>query len=230
MDTEKEFAFPKAIAQILDTVETRAAWSIFNDQKTPEEKAKDEELRKRRKFKPYSPESEIKKICEELRSKGAEKEAEHLENEYQARLKRGTDFGIANKSNFEYFLTDEGHESYTPYGARSIVLDSKTKAVDTENQTATTISSTISDNNSITPEQSAQYDYSNLPKELTCKKNFVLWKYETVDGRLTKVPYNVYNGKKSKANTPETWAPFQLAVDTYKTVLVMHLTALALSV
>lgn len=88
----------------------------------------------------------------------------------------------------------------------------KTKAAD---ETAPT-NNTDSNNDSTISAQNKQYDYSNLPKELTCKKNFVLWKYETVDGRLTKVPYNVYNGKKSKANTPETWAPFQLAVDTYK--------------
>lgn len=86
--------------------------------------------------------------------------------------------------------------------------DDKTKAVE---KTAPTTSNT----DFITPEQPAQYDFSKLPKILTDKKNFVLWKYEVVDGRKTKVPYNVYNGKKSKANTPETWAPFQLAVDTY---------------
>ena len=157
LDTEKSFTFPQDIADVFNSVEIRAAWNIFKEQKTPEEIKRDEEHAKKRtarhktKIKPYDPQKIIEDFCENLRSEGKEANAKLLEEEYAARVKRGCDFASVKKSDYKYYLHSDPREEYSPYGARSIVLDSKTKAVDTENQTATTISSTrISDNNSIT--------------------------------------------------------------------------------
>jgi len=40
------------------------------------------------------------------------------------------------------------------------------------------------------------------------QKRWVNWRYETVDGNLTKVPYQV-NGRKAKSNDPKTWSTFK---------------------
>ena len=135
MDTEKSFTFPQDIADVFNSVEIRAAWNIFKEQRTPEEIKRDEEHAKRRtarhktKIKPYEPQKIIEDFCENLRSEGKEANAKLLEEEYAARVKRGCDFASVKKSDYKYYLHSDPREEYSPYGARSIVLDSKTKAV-----------------------------------------------------------------------------------------------------
>src|SRR5437660_659918 len=41
-------------------------------------------------------------------------------------------------------------------------------------------------------------------EELKEQRRWVLWKLETVNGKLTKVPYQP-NGRKAMANNPSTW-------------------------
>lgn len=45
---------------------------------------------------------------------------------------------------------------------------------------------------------------SIIPLEMVVYNQWVLWKYEEVDGRMTKVPYQT-NGKKAASTRPETW-------------------------
>ncbi|MCK5611127.1 hypothetical protein KAR91_55150, partial [Candidatus Pacearchaeota archaeon] len=47
--------------------------------------------------------------------------------------------------------------------------------------------------------------FNNIPAELRELPNFVLWRYELVDGKSTKVPYNPHNCKKALPNNPATW-------------------------
>ncbi|MCA9215677.1 MAG: hypothetical protein KDB27_21575, partial [Planctomycetales bacterium] len=47
----------------------------------------------------------------------------------------------------------------------------------------------------------------NIPRELRRLNQWVLWRNETVDGRLTKIPYQV-SGKRAKPNDRRTWSPF----------------------
>jgi hypothetical protein len=49
--------------------------------------------------------------------------------------------------------------------------------------------------------------YQYIPAELREMPNWVLWKYEQLNGRPTKVPYQL-NGRKAKSNTPATWSSF----------------------
>jgi hypothetical protein len=45
---------------------------------------------------------------------------------------------------------------------------------------------------------------SRVPMQLKQKKNWVRWKLEEVNGRLTKIPYQL-NGSKASSTNPETW-------------------------
>ena len=42
--------------------------------------------------------------------------------------------------------------------------------------------------------------------------NWVLWKYERIGDRQTKIPYQI-NGRKAKSNSPGTWTTFEEAVE-----------------
>ena len=54
--------------------------------------------------------------------------------------------------------------------------------------------------------------YFNIPQELREMPNWVVWKYEQVGDRQTKVPYQT-NGRKAKSNDPRTWTAFEDAVE-----------------
>ena len=52
----------------------------------------------------------------------------------------------------------------------------------------------------------------HLPKQLRSHGQFCLWKYEEVDGRQTKVPYNpTRTESKAATNRPETFSTFETA-------------------
>lgn len=51
-----------------------------------------------------------------------------------------------------------------------------------------------------------------VPAELKAKRNWVRWKLEAVDGRLTKVPYQL-NGKKASSTDPSTWNTYEAIVN-----------------
>ena len=52
----------------------------------------------------------------------------------------------------------------------------------------------------------------NLPEILRRDGQFCLWKYETVDGRLTKVPYNPHKPQEhARVNAPATFSNFRVA-------------------
>jgi putative DNA primase/helicase len=51
-------------------------------------------------------------------------------------------------------------------------------------------------------------DFENIPAELRAVAQWVCWKLEMVDGRLTKVPYTVA-GSKADSTKPQTWGTFE---------------------
>ena len=51
-----------------------------------------------------------------------------------------------------------------------------------------------------------------IPAELRERGQWVVWRYESRDGKRTKVPYNPRDGKHAKANDPATWAGYETAV------------------
>src|SRR5579864_1403474 len=53
--------------------------------------------------------------------------------------------------------------------------------------------------------------YNNIPQELRDIPNWVVWKYEVVKGRETKIPYQT-DGRKAKSNDSSTWTKFDEAV------------------
>jgi putative DNA primase/helicase len=55
----------------------------------------------------------------------------------------------------------------------------------------------------------------SIPHELTVRPRWVLWRFETVKGRLTKIPYRC-NGRRASSTDPRTsasWADIQRAFD-----------------
>lgn len=51
-----------------------------------------------------------------------------------------------------------------------------------------------------------------FPEILTAANKWICWKYETVNGRKTKVPYNPRNKSKAKATDPATWTTYRKAI------------------
>lgn len=55
---------------------------------------------------------------------------------------------------------------------------------------------------------------NNIPKEMKALPNWVCWKFETRDGRKTKIPYNPKNGERAKANDSTTWGTYEEAAQS----------------
>jgi len=55
-------------------------------------------------------------------------------------------------------------------------------------------------------------DLENIPQELRPHPNFVLWREETRNGKLTKIPVNAHTGENAAVDRPETWATFAAAI------------------
>lgn len=51
----------------------------------------------------------------------------------------------------------------------------------------------------------------NIPEELKALNQWVLWKYETRDGKKTKVPYRA-TGQRAESNNPSTWMTYPDAI------------------
>ena len=51
-------------------------------------------------------------------------------------------------------------------------------------------------------------DFENIPADLRALPQWVCWKLETVDGRLTKIPYTA-TGSKADSTNPQTWGTFE---------------------
>lgn len=66
---------------------------------------------------------------------------------------------------------------------------------------------------------SARQTYDGLPESLTDGHLFCVWKYETRDGELTKMPYSPNNygntSTRAKSNDPATFADFKTAREFY---------------
>ena len=63
---------------------------------------------------------------------------------------------------------------------------------------------------------SKDYCSKNVPEELKNYDQWVCWKIEVKEDRLTKVPINVLTGENAKTNNPKTWASFNQAIDYFK--------------
>ncbi|PGZ24383.1 DNA primase [Bacillus anthracis] len=58
-------------------------------------------------------------------------------------------------------------------------------------------------------------NFNNIPTELKNCPQWVLWRKEKRNGKLTKVPYQV-NSKMAQANNRNTWSSFEMVVEKYK--------------
>ncbi|MGZ3621847.1 MAG: phage NrS-1 polymerase family protein [Ktedonobacteraceae bacterium] len=52
--------------------------------------------------------------------------------------------------------------------------------------------------------------YDVIPEDMKCKKQWVLWRLEKVEGKLTKVPYHItsWGSQKASSINPNTWNTF----------------------
>ena len=58
------------------------------------------------------------------------------------------------------------------------------------------------------------YNFNEIPNELKMRGQWILWKYEIVEGRKTKVPYQV-SGEKAQASNRRTWSSFAAVMKFY---------------
>ena len=59
----------------------------------------------------------------------------------------------------------------------------------------------------------APLDLEKIPQELKARPQWVVWRQEVVEGRLTKVPYQPQKPQKKTSSTnPDTWGTFEQAV------------------
>ena len=54
--------------------------------------------------------------------------------------------------------------------------------------------------------------HNHVPAGTRSRANWVGWRYETRDGKKTKVPINPHTGQRAKANDPTTWSDYETAV------------------
>jgi len=59
--------------------------------------------------------------------------------------------------------------------------------------------------------------YQNIPAELQALHQWVCWRSEQVDGRLTKVPYNPITGHRASVTKPASWGKFSEACNAVRT-------------
>lgn len=58
---------------------------------------------------------------------------------------------------------------------------------------------------------------ANVPEELKKNGEFCLWRYEQIDGRKAKIPYNPnYTSSRAATNRPETFTSYSRAVEVLK--------------
>lgn len=56
-------------------------------------------------------------------------------------------------------------------------------------------------------------NYNNIPFEMRQYHQWIVWKFEDVNGRMTKVPYSV-KGFKASVNNPQSWSSYDEVVTT----------------
>lgn len=55
-------------------------------------------------------------------------------------------------------------------------------------------------------------DAAHLPADLGAYPNFVAWRFAERDGKATKIPINIHNGRMALTNAPSTWATLGAAI------------------
>jgi putative DNA primase/helicase len=56
----------------------------------------------------------------------------------------------------------------------------------------------------------------NIPEQLTERPQWVCWRREVRDGKLTKVPYTPGSGRRASSTELMTWATFEQALTAYE--------------
>ena len=57
--------------------------------------------------------------------------------------------------------------------------------------------------------------WHQIPAELQARRQWVCWRAELRDGKLTKVPYNAHTAGKASTTAPRTWSTFEQAKAAY---------------
>lgn len=59
-------------------------------------------------------------------------------------------------------------------------------------------------------------NFDSIPEELKQRDQWVLWRAEVRNGKITKIPYNARTGAKAASDNPETWSSFAEARRAYE--------------
>lgn len=58
--------------------------------------------------------------------------------------------------------------------------------------------------------------HEHVPTALRSRPQWCGWRYETRDGKPTKVPINTHTGRRAKTNDPATWSDYETALAAVK--------------
>lgn len=58
--------------------------------------------------------------------------------------------------------------------------------------------------------------FENIPEVLTKRRQWVTWRLEERDGRLTKIPFTPESGRRASVSDLMTWTTFERAVEAYE--------------
>ncbi|MCX6682152.1 MAG: phage/plasmid primase, P4 family [Methanoregula sp.] len=59
-------------------------------------------------------------------------------------------------------------------------------------------------------------NFGNIPDQIKMIPNWIIWRNETKDGLVTKIPYNPITGDKADTTNSGTWSTFEVAVQSFK--------------
>ena len=57
--------------------------------------------------------------------------------------------------------------------------------------------------------------HQNVPPFMQTRRQWIVWKYQMVDGKRKKPPFSPHNGRSASTNDPSTWGTFEQALARY---------------
>jgi hypothetical protein len=59
-------------------------------------------------------------------------------------------------------------------------------------------------------------EFADVPQQLKSESRWVAWANKKIDGRMTKLPFNVLTGNGADSTNPSDWATFEQALDAFQ--------------
>ena len=141
-------------------------------------------------------------MLDERKKTDTEQDIKYRQYLYEMREKVGEDYLEIAMSKAEYFKEE----------------DAATVRPVSQNDTAAVVAKDVPTYDIHSTYRNEKLYEKNTPLNLRARPQFVCWKYEWLDGKWKKIPYNPNTGNKASSVSPKTWSDFETAckaVDKY---------------